>query len=71
MDRYFAAAIAVFRADKTPAYGYGKGVRDQNRFGNLHEGVGKRWATPLELAQHYARKHGFERDLFKGDDTYA
>ncbi|MHA2086309.1 MAG: hypothetical protein ACXAB9_11075 [Candidatus Thorarchaeota archaeon] len=60
--------IAVFRSDKTPLYGYGgKGKSDKNRFGNLPKGVGKRWATPLELAQGYARKHGFERELFEGN----
>lgn len=60
--------IAVFRLDKTPMYGYGgKGnKRNQNRFGELPEGIGKRWATPMELAQGFARKHGFERDLFGG-----
>lgn len=60
--------IAIFRADKTPGYGYGnKGKRDRNRYGNLPNGVGKRWATPMELAQGYARRHRFERELFEGN----
>lgn len=55
--------VGVFRRDKTPAYGYG-GKRDQDRFGFLPYGVGKRWSSPMELAQGYARRHGFELKLW-------
>lgn len=55
--------IGVFRRDKTPAYGY-RGKRDQDRYGFRPEGVGKRWASPMELAQAYAQRHGFERKLW-------
>jgi hypothetical protein len=61
-------AIAVFRSDKTPGYSCGrKDKRAQNRFGNVPDGVGKRWPTPKELAQACARKHGFEQALFDGE----
>ena len=69
-DEVKSLIIAIFRSDKTEGYGYSGKERDQNRFGFLPKGVGKRWATPRELAQQYARKHGFGHELFekpKGD----
>lgn len=60
--------IAVFRSDKTPGYSYGRNdKRAQNRYGNVPVGVGVRWATPMELAQGYARKYDFGQELFDGD----
>lgn len=61
--------IAVFRKDKTSAYGYGKGKRDQDRFGNLPDGVGKRWQTPAEMVNSYALEHGFHQELFEHKDN--
>ena len=56
--------IAIFKQDKTPAYGYSRKERDQTRFGR-EPGAGKRWQTPAELAQQFARKHNFNDELFK------
>jgi len=60
--------VGVFRRDKTPMYGYGGKANSQDKYGNLPEGVGKRWATPRELAQDYAKRHGFERELWDRKD---
>ena len=54
---------AIVELDKTPRYGYSSNKRDQNNKGEF-AGMGKRWLTPLELAQSHMRAIEAEKKAF-------